>query len=89
MTLRQLEVFCAVARHGSMKLACVEMKLSGGTVSLMMDQLQRDLGQDLIAQSTRNGSPLTPTGRRLFETIDPAFKTIRKAIDECKRGSHG
>jgi DNA-binding transcriptional LysR family regulator len=83
MTLRQVEVFCAVAKHESMKLAAREMGISLPTISGMMSQLQSSLGVDLIAVAHRE-SPLTPAGRKFYAAIGPAMKKVKRTIKQVK-----
>lgn len=87
MTLRQVEVFCAVARHESMKLAARELHLSHSTISGMMTMLQNDLRCDLLAQSTKRGTPLTPDGWKFFAKVALPMIQVREALQEIKRGA--
>lgn len=58
ITLRQLRIFEAVARHRSMSRAAAELHLTQPAVSMQMKQLEEQIGVPLVEQ----------LGRRLFLT---------------------
>jgi DNA-binding transcriptional LysR family regulator len=58
ITLRQLRIFEAVARHSSMSRAADEMHLTQPAVSMQMKQLEEQIGVPLLEQN----------GRRLYLT---------------------
>ncbi|HEY1509445.1 MAG TPA: LysR family transcriptional regulator [Solirubrobacteraceae bacterium] len=64
MTLAQLQSFVLVARHGSVKAAAAELKVTEPAVSVAVAALRKELGDELFVRSGR-GIALTPGGRRL------------------------
>lgn len=58
ITLRQLRIFEAVASHGSMSRAAVELNLTQPAVSMQMKQIEEQIGLPLIEQ----------VGKKLFLT---------------------
>jgi len=58
ITLRQLRIFEAVAAHGSMSRAAVELNLTQPAVSMQMKQIEEQIGLPLIEQ----------VGKKLFLT---------------------
>jgi DNA-binding transcriptional LysR family regulator len=92
MTLRQLEVFLAIARDKSFSLAAKRIHLSQPTTSEHMQELRRELGTALFTRRGR-AIALTEAGR-VFETyaarILSDIADARQAVTELeglKRGS--
>jgi DNA-binding transcriptional LysR family regulator len=92
MTLRQIEVFLAVAREKSFSLAARRIHLSQPTASEHMQELERELGATLFARRGR-AVALTEAGR-VFETYAARILSdvadARHAVVELeglKRGS--
>jgi len=76
LTLRQLKVFDAVARHGSYTRAARELHLSQPAVSMQVRQLEEAAGLGLFEQ----------VGRRIFlteagEAMQQAARAIRDQLD--------
>jgi len=53
VTLRQLDIFAAVARHRSISRAAAELHLSQPAVSMQLKQLEEQIGVPLIEQVGR------------------------------------
>ena len=66
MTLRQLEYFVAIARHGSMARAASLLHVSAAAVSLGISQLERTLECDLFLRRPHQPLALTNAGRELL-----------------------
>lgn len=62
MEMKQLEAFCAVARHLSFSRAAKELFLSQPTISAQIAALEQKLGVQLVARTTKEIA-LTPAGR--------------------------
>ncbi|HSC89874.1 MAG TPA: LysR family transcriptional regulator [Polyangiaceae bacterium] len=77
----QLQAFLAVARAKSFSGAARELAVSRSAVSQSIRQLEEELGVVLVARTTRSVS-LTDAGRRLVETVGPAFSQTRAALTE-------
>lgn len=65
MTLRQMEVFTAVVRHGSTVAAAASLGLSQSATSAALQQLERVLGSALFERQGRS-LVLNPAGRILL-----------------------
>ncbi len=64
MTLAQLQSFVLVARHGSVKAAAAELRVTEPAVSVAVGALRKELGDELFVRTGR-GIALTEGGRRL------------------------
>lgn len=91
MTLRQLEVFLAVAREKSFSRAAKRIRSSQPTLSEHVGELERELGRKLFVRHGREVT-LTEAGRvfdgyasRVVATVEEA----RQAMDELDGLSHG
>ena len=91
MTLRQIEVFLAVAREKSFSLAAGKIHLSQPTLSEHVLELERELGKPLFFRKGR-AVTLTEAGR-VFEpyasSMAAAVEDARQAIGELDGLSHG
>lgn len=76
MTLRQLELFCAVADHGSFAGAAQGLYLTPNAVALAVTELETHLGARLCVRQRARGVSLTPVGMRL---VDRARRLLRDA----------
>ena len=91
MTIRQLEVFLAVARERSFSLAAKRIHLSQPTLSEHVAELEKELGAKLFVRTGR-GIGLTEAGRvleayagRVVSTIGDARRAMQE-LDGLKRG---
>lgn len=91
MTLRQVEVFLAVARERSFSLAAGKIHLSQPTLSEHVRELERELGKPLFFRRGRSVT-LTEAGR-VFEayatSVVAAVEDARQAIGELDGLTHG
>ncbi len=78
-TLRQLRVFEAVSRLGSVSAAAVELNVTQSAASLALQQLEITLGGPLFKRSSRQLA-ITASGRRL----QPKVRSILNAVDELE-----
>ncbi len=88
MTPTQLRAFTAVVRHGSVKHAAAELRVSESAVSLHIGQLRKELGDQLFHR-TAEGLAFTPGGLRLAsrsaELLGLQDRTILE-VSEAARG---
>ncbi len=91
--LHALRAFEAVARHGSVSRAGVELLISQSAVSHHIRKLERDLGVTLFVRGAR-GMSLTLEGERYFNVVGQAFAlvaegtaTLRKKMGDVVRVS--
>jgi DNA-binding transcriptional LysR family regulator len=91
VTLRQLRVFEAVARHLSYTKAGRELHLSQPAVSMQIRQLEEDIGIPLFEKIGRKVG-LTEAGRELFEysrSIGRSLQEMEEVLESLKGVSRG
>src|SRR6476620_3146566 len=83
VTLRQLELFCAAADHGSFAAAAESLFLSPNAVSLAVRELEKALDVHLCVRHRARGLTLTPSGvglvqhaRALLRDADEFVRTV-------------
>jgi DNA-binding transcriptional LysR family regulator len=77
----QLQAFLAVARLRSFSSAARELGVTRSAVSHSVQQLEEQLRVPLLTRTTRSVS-VTDAGRRLVESVGPAFGQIVGALGE-------
>ncbi|MDP2027489.1 LysR family transcriptional regulator [Sulfuriferula sp.] len=90
-TLRQLQLFEAVARNASFTRAAEEMHLTQPAVSTQVKQLEEDVGTPLFEHMGRKIF-LTEAGREMYEfsrNIAQKFTDIGMVLDEMKGVKRG
>lgn len=91
VTLRQLRVFEAVARHLSYTKASRELHLSQPAVSMQIRQLEDDIGISLFEKIGRKVG-LTEAGRELFDysrSISRSLQEMEEVLESLKGVSRG
>lgn len=78
--LPDLELFAAVARHGSFRRAATERKVSTSLVSQAIRKLEDQLGVVLLKRTTRSVAP-TPAGAELLASLEPGLRQIHDAVE--------
>ncbi len=78
-----LEVFLAIARHGSLRSAAQALGLGSPAVSQQLKAFERQIGVDLFTRTTRS-VVLTQAGSALVNRAGPAFSDIRDAMEEAR-----
>jgi DNA-binding transcriptional LysR family regulator len=73
--LSHLDVFAAIARHGSFRRAAAEAGMSTSAVSHAIRGLEERLGVSLFNRTTRSVA-LTEAGQRLLERLQPAHQHL-------------
>ena len=76
-SVKQIEYFSAVARHGSFRRAADSLDISQPTITAQIAQLERSLGVSLFERG-RNGAALSPAGRELL----PKARSVLNEMDE-------
>jgi DNA-binding transcriptional LysR family regulator len=74
-TLRQLQVFEAIVRHGHFTRASEELFLTQPTVSMQVKKLADSIGLPLFEQSGRNVKP-TQVAQELYKACRDIFETL-------------
>jgi LysR family transcriptional regulator, low CO2-responsive transcriptional regulator len=90
ITLRQLRVFSAVARHLSFTRAAHELHLTQPAVSQQMKLLEREVGLPLFEHAGRRVT-LAPAGTELLAYVNQAIAALREAGESlaAMRGQRG
>ncbi|MFD5815940.1 LysR family transcriptional regulator [Streptomyces sp. NPDC127038] len=86
--VQRLRVLRAVAEHGSFNRAATALRLTPSAVSQHVAALERGLGAQVVARSTR-GVTLTPAGRIMVgaaESVAAELEHARQRVDELSTG---
>ena len=87
LPLSGLEVFLAVAEHGSLRLASERLGVQPPAVSYQLKMLEKRVGTALFARTTRSVT-LTDAGRALLVRARPAMIELGGALEDARvRGS--
>lgn len=81
VSLKWLEAFQSVARHGSIRGGAQSLGLSMSTVSHHLSCLETTLGTRLVDHSKRP-MRLTPAGETLLRRVDEAMWILRKGVSD-------
>jgi DNA-binding transcriptional LysR family regulator len=78
-----LDVFLAVARHGSLRAAAAERGVRPSAISQQLKALERELGAPLFVRSTRS-IRLTDAGELLLLRAEPAMANLVEGLEEIR-----
>ncbi len=78
-TLRQLEIFDAVVRTGSLSAAARELTTAQSSISSAIDELERQVGQRLLVRRKAQGAWPTAAGRQLHRESAIVLRTAMEA----------
>ena len=85
MTLHQLSVWIAVAKHQSVTKAADELHIRRPTVSIQVKSLQKEFGIKLYKVNTGNlGIELTQAGKLLLKHAKKILLQVRTLESELK-----
>ena len=87
LPLATLEVFTAIAEHGSLRAAADALDIKPSTVSHQLKNLEDRIGMSLFVRTTRSVS-LTEAGRALLRGTSPAFRQIGDALESARTTGH-
>ncbi|WP_422038377.1 LysR family transcriptional regulator [Roseibium sp.] len=87
LPLATLEVFTAIANHGSLRNAARALGLKPSTVSHQLKNLEDRIGTALFIRTTRSIN-LTEAGRALLRGTSPAFEQIAEAFESARTTGH-
>lgn len=87
LPLATLEIFTAIAHHGSFRAAADALGIKPSTVSHQLKSLEDQLGTALFIRTTRSVS-LTEAGRALIRGAGPAFEQLTEAIESARSSGH-
>lgn len=83
LPLVTLEVFLAIARHGSLRAAADALGLKPSTISHQLKSLEELMETALFIRTTRALS-LTEAGRALLRGAGPAFDQLNEAVEAAR-----
>ncbi|WP_193188181.1 LysR family transcriptional regulator [Nisaea sediminum] len=78
-----IEVFLEIVRSGSLNAAARTLGVGAPAVSHRLKALEREIGVELIARTTRS-LDLTAAGRVLLDGAGPAFEEVAAAIEKAR-----
>lgn len=81
--LEMLRTFRAVAEHGSLNGAAAQLGRTASAVSMMVAQLEDDIGAPLFETDRKNR--LTPLGQLVFEESSRASDAFARSVDAIRR----
>ncbi|WP_027134715.1 LysR substrate-binding domain-containing protein [Geminicoccus roseus] len=84
ISLKAVQAFAAIVRHGSVAQAATELGVTGSALSHLLRDLEGRLGVPLFDRVGR-GLVLTEDGRRLADAVVPAFARIDQALADFSR----
>lgn len=87
LPLATLEVFTAIAQHGSLRAAADALGIKPSTVSHQLKSLEDQLGASLFVRTTRSVN-LTEAGRALIRGAGPAFDQLSAAVESARTTGH-
>jgi DNA-binding transcriptional LysR family regulator len=87
LPLATLEVFTAIAEHGSLRAAADALGIKPSTVSHQLKSLEDQLGTALFVRTTRSVN-LTEAGRALIRGAGPAFEQLSAAVESARTTGH-
>src|SRR6201985_3382790 len=82
--LSELSAFATVAQERSFTRAAVRLGMSQSAFSHSMRGLERRLGVQLLARTTRSVSP-TAAGAALLRELAPALERIERALADTRK----
>jgi DNA-binding transcriptional LysR family regulator len=82
-TLRQLQLFVAVAETGSISGAGERLLVSPTAVAQALGQLEKALGETLFTRRRSKGVVLTPTGRHTLERARAVLASVEDFYQEA------
>jgi DNA-binding transcriptional LysR family regulator len=85
--LNDLAAFATVAEERSFTRAAARFGVSQSALSHTMRALEKRLGVQLLARTTRSVSP-TPAGSSLLNDLGPALERIRTSLAQVRKLSH-
>jgi LysR family transcriptional regulator, carnitine catabolism transcriptional activator len=85
-TLRQLRAFLLVAQHGSFSRAATALFITPSGLSLLIRELETQLGIRLFDRTTRNVA-LTNSGRELLSVVQRTLQELDSATSQVGRSA--
>jgi DNA-binding transcriptional LysR family regulator len=87
-TSRQLRAFHYVAEHRSFARAAERLLITPSGLSVLIRELERQLGFRLFDRTTRQVTP-TAYGRDLLAVTEPSLKTLDEAMSRIEQAAKG
>lgn len=83
-SLNALKAFVAVADQGSISMAAQKLHVTHGAVSRQIKLLEEELDCTLLEKQGR-GVKLTDAGQQLYQSCQPAFRTIAESCQQLRQ----
>lgn len=83
LSLRDLEVFCTVAKHCSFSKAANELYISQSSISKIIAHIESELSMQLIERDSHHVS-LTPAGTYLYPALGDILKKLQITFDKLE-----
>lgn len=83
-TLKELEIFEAVARNNSFSQAAAELFLSQSTVSSAIANLEQELNLVLFDRTAKKKMSLTETGEKKFHEVQELLRVCNAFSEQCE-----
>src|SRR5262245_51884075 len=81
--ISRLDVFLAIAQHGSLRRAAVALGVQPPAISYQLRALEGEIGFALFTRTTRS-IQLTEPGRTLLKRIQPVMAELSDALEEAR-----
>ena len=88
LNYHHLFYFWSVVRAGTITKACEDLRLAPPTISAQLRELERQMGEKLLARSGRTLVP-TEVGRMVFRYADEIFGLGRELLDAVRQRPTG
>lgn len=88
LSLRHLEVFCAVVERGSLSDAAHFLHVSPSGISLALTELERRIGTQLTVRIRGKGVAITPAGHSVYRSAKKAIHAVEE-IDTAVAAARG
>lgn len=76
LTLRQMQIFCAVVEHGSFRTCAEKAGISQVVVSSHIKELEKNLGTKLFDRKAGQAATLTDDGKYVFSRVSGILKDL-------------
>ena len=87
-TLKQLEYFLAIVKHGSIRRAAEELEISQPTLTAQLAKLEKVFKLNLFERA-RSGTVLSPAGKHMLPYIQVMIEDMNNLLDAAEIATNG